>query len=205
MHLGERSSTYVFAAITLFLAALAGLIIPLASGGASRNADVAWTPPALTATRPMATATPAATRTPLATFTVQAPPTRQAPTATTAAMTAATPTAESTATPDVVVPPAPTETVTPAPMSDANNAPIARIAGDAVNLRAGPGTSFGILATASTGDTFAITGQSADGAPADGSAITKWWRVCCVAGGPAWVANDFIEIIGDTGAVPIAP
>ncbi len=203
MHIGERSSTYISAAITLFLAALAGLIIPLASGGASRDADAAWTPPTPTPTRLMTTATPAATRPPLPTFTVQARATRQAPTAT--ATTAATSTAAPTATPNATVAPAPTETVTPAPLSDANNAPIARIAGDAVNLRAGPGTSFGILATASTGDTFAITGQSADGAPADGSGITKWWRVCCVAGGPAWVANDFIEIIGDTGAVPIAP
>ncbi len=192
MHIGERSSTYVSAAITLFLAALAGLIIPLASGGASRDADAAWTPPTPTPTRLMATT--AATRTPLPTFTVQAPPTRQAPTAT----------ATTAATPDAVVPPAPTETVAPAPVSDANTAPIARIAGDAVNLRAGPGTSFGILATASTGDTFAITGQSADGAPAAGSGIRKWWRVCCVAGEPAWVANDFIEIIGGTDTVPAA-
>ena len=62
MHLGERSSTFVFAAITLFLAALAGLIIPLVSGGASRDADAAWTPPTLTSTRPIATVTIAGDR-----------------------------------------------------------------------------------------------------------------------------------------------
>lgn len=199
MHLGERSSTFVFAAITLFLAALAGLIIPLASGGASGDADAVWTPPTLTSTRPIATVTIAATRLPLPTSTVQAP-TRQAPTA-----IPPTPTAEPTATPGATVPPTPTETVTPAAVSDANSAPTARIAGAAVNLRAGPGTSFRILAAASTGDTFTITGQNADGAPADGNGIAKWWQVCCVAGGPAWVAGDFIEIIGDTGSVPIAP
>lgn len=201
MHLGERSSNYIFAAVTLFLAALAGLLIPLASGGASRSADAAWTPPTAAPTRQIvaATATSSAPQ-PTRAVQVQAQPTRQAPTATAIPATP-TLTAMPTTAPEITA--APTVTATPALAPEAN-APLARITGDAVNLRAGPGTSFRVVATAAAGDTFTVTGQAADSAPAGNSGLRKWWRVCCVAGEPAWAASDFIDIVGDAGLVPIA-
>jgi hypothetical protein len=71
------------------------------------------------------------------------------------------------------------------------------------NVRSGPALDAPIVAKANPGDTFEVTGRSADG---------EWWQICCVAGPadegdeatePAWVSSVVIELEGNADAVPV--
>jgi hypothetical protein len=130
-----------------------------------------------------ATPTPTKTPTPVATATPE-------PTAT----EAATPT--STATP---VPATATPTATPAgtPTPEPTPTPVAfgQPTKDDVNARKGPGTSYGKVGQIYTEDNLGVLGRNEDG---------TWLRVCCVAGQPAWVSREFLEVSGNLGAVPVA-
>ncbi len=100
----------------------------------------------LTASAPTATPSPAATLAPTST------PTDVPPTAT------ATPVPPT----DTAVPP--TATATPEPTSTATSAsPRAVVASQAANLRAGPGTTHPVIASAKQGDPLHVIGRNADG------------------------------------------
>lgn len=127
------------------------------------------------------TATPTATRLPTAT-----------PTATRMVMPTVTPTmtATPTATPTVTRVAMPTMTPTPTA-----SAPVAVVRADLLNVRAGPGPEFTVLALAAQGDRFTVEGRSADGA---------WWQVCCVLDEQrGWVAAAFVSTEGDIEQVPV--
>jgi hypothetical protein len=75
--------------------------------------------------------------------------------------------------------------------------------GSRANIRSGPSLDAPIVAKANPGDTFNITGKSADG---------EWWQVCCVRGPgdetgeateTAWLASVVAEIDGDIDAIPV--
>lgn len=73
--------------------------------------------------------------------------------------------------------------------------------GSRANVRSGPSLDAPIVAKANPGDTFEVTGKSADG---------EWWQICCVRGpadGPdaatesAWIASVVVETTGNAEAV----
>lgn len=206
MRTGDRSTNLLVAMITLALAGLVGVVLPLVSGSRPGGASVAWTRP--TATRaatplPEPTATEAVTPTPMETATsaptptatrLPATPTNTAgptstPTATAQPATAAPPTAAPSATPEATALPSPTAT----PEAGAVRAEVATTL---LNLRAGPGQGFGVVGLARAGQIFTATARSADGA---------WLQVCCVNDGPAWVAADYVTVTRRIEALPVVP
>ncbi len=44
-------------------------------------------------------------------------------------------------------------------------------------------------------DTLGVFGKSADG---------RWYKICCVNGGEAWIASQFAVLSGDTAAIAVA-
>lgn len=166
MPLRERTSLSLIVSLTaLALAVLAGAVIAFIGGGRSDPNALSWTPPAPTVPPatplPTLTATSAPTHAPSPTPSPAATATRVRPTETAA------------------------PTATPATTVVATVAAAARIRQGPANLRAGPGTEFGVAAVANEGETFEATGQTADGA---------WLRLCCVNGAPAWVASKLAEL-----------
>lgn len=72
---------------------------------------------------------------------------------------------------------------------------------NAVNVRLGPGTNYGLAGTANQGQEFTIVGSNAE---------KTWWLICCVNGKEAWVfgeltnrENDqFAQVVSDIPAAP---
>jgi hypothetical protein len=129
------------------------------------------------------------TRTPFPTFTAT-PATAPQPTATPAPAQPepAAPAAAAPAAP--VTEPSPTATPaqpTPAPAR-------LTITSDLVNVRGGPGTDFGLVGTAATGESFAVTGRNEAG---------DWWQICCVNGQPGWVFGE-LATVENAAAVALA-
>lgn len=97
----------------------------------------------------------------------------------------------------------PVEEATPEPTATATPQPKLIVAQDAVNLRLGPGTDYGLAGDASTGQTFDITGKNQAG---------DWWQFCCVNGQQAWIFGqlvttenaDNVAIITDLPPKPVA-
>ncbi|HHW88863.1 MAG TPA: SH3 domain-containing protein [Chloroflexi bacterium] len=96
------------------------------------------------------------------------------------AVNAAAP-AEATAAPAVEATP------TPAP------APKLTIDQDAVNVRLGPGTNYGLAGVVSRGQEFTIVGRDQN---------EDWWLICCVNGKEVWV-NDELTSERDEGSVAV--
>lgn len=119
---------------------------------------------------------------------------------------AAPPEPTATATPQTItVDAAPPPAATTAPVEEAAAAPTATAAPqprltvkqDLVNLRLGPGTSYGLAGTANNGDTYDIKGKSADG---------QWWLICCINGKDAWIFGELATVEnGDQAPVAEAP
>lgn len=65
-----------------------------------------------------------------------------------------------------------------------------------LNVRAGPGRDFAVLAQVDTGTELAVVGRSAD---------DSWLAVCCANGQAGWVIADdeFIRYDGDIAALPV--
>jgi SH3-like domain-containing protein len=83
------------------------------------------------------------------------------------------------------------ETATPAPQ------PRLTVQQNLVNVRLGPGTTFGLAGTANQGDAYDVKGKSADG---------QWWLVCCINGKEAWVFGELATVEnGDLSQVVEAP
>ena len=95
--------------------------------------------------------------------------------------------------PTVEAPPAQTPVAAPG-SSGAGQAPATAIAtiGEDVNVRSGPGTEYDRMGGATAGETYTITGKSADGA---------WWQID-FAGQPGWINAPFVTAT-DTENVPV--
>jgi hypothetical protein len=62
--------------------------------------------------------------------------------------------------------------------------PTLKIEADIVNVRLGPGTTFGLVGTANQGQRFDIKGRNAD---------KSWYLICCVNGQEGWVNTEFTD------------
>ena len=127
------------------------------------------------------------TRTPVPTYT----PTPIAPTPEVAA---AAPTVAPADTP--IIQPTAAATALQDPNTPTPQAPTAQLTinSDLVNVRSGPGTEFGPVGTAATGETFAVVARNAQG---------DWWQVCCFAGQNGWVFGELATVANADG-VPVA-
>ena len=74
--------------------------------------------------------------------------------------------------------------------------PTGYVATSLLNLRAGPGTGYTILAHIPQGVALSLTGRN----PAAGA----WWQVS-YQGQPGWVAGDYLRTAGPVDQVPNAP
>lgn len=72
---------------------------------------------------------------------------------------------------------------------------------NAVNVRLGPGTDYGLAGTVNQGQEFTIVGSNVE---------KNWWLICCVNGKEVWVFGDltnreneqFAQVITDIPAAP---
>lgn len=200
MTTGKQSASLILSLVTILLAVIAGVAIPLASGGGLREEALAWTPPpSRTAT---STAHMAARATPTLPprLTATSEPTHLPPPATPAITpVVATVPSEPTATLTPTALPTPTATEQPTPTPSPTftpAAPIARVIAEPVNLRSGPGTDFPPLGIARLGEVYTLQGRSADGG---------WYQICCVRDAPAWISASLIATEGITETLPILP
>ena len=150
-----------------------GLATLLAGCGLFGSSDTAPTAIPTRTPFPTFTSTPVAESTPTAT---PAPAQPQA-----AATSPVAPTAET--------PP----TATPAPPTPPAAARLT-VTSDLVNVRSGPGTDFGLVGTAATGESFEVTGRNEAG---------DWWQICCVNGQPGWVFGE-LATVENAAAVQLA-
>ncbi len=188
---------YLLSIFIIVVAALIGLMIPVASGG-----SFPWqTPPTAIVRLPTPTPTMTPTPSPTATFT-PVPPTPTptmtptfTPTPVPTAEAVVSPTVESTAEVTATVAVTVTATVTPTGAPTATVAVTLTIAYDGVRVRGGPGTDYPVIGAAQTGDVFDVTGRNAEG---------TWWQVCCLAGGrDGWVFGGLVTLSGDGEQVPV--
>ncbi len=202
MPTGKQSASLILSLATILLAAVAGIVIPLASGSVPQETALGWTPPPSRTATSFTRSAAVPTRTLPARWSATPQPTTPVPTVTptmTPVVVAASP--EPAATPALTVPSTPTAaappTSTPQPTPTATPAaPRARVLAEPVNLRAGPGTDFPPLGIARLGDVYVLQGRSADG---------EWYQVCCVRAAPAWINASLIATEGITDTLPVIP
>jgi anionic cell wall polymer biosynthesis LytR-Cps2A-Psr (LCP) family protein/uncharacterized protein YraI len=88
----------------------------------------------------------------------------------------------------------PTETVTITTPSPGLPGPQVHVPlGDQVNVRTGPGVRYAVLGQLNEEQFAALAGKSEDG---------QWWQIQ-FQGQLGWVAADFVQVIGDTAAIPV--
>lgn len=94
----------------------------------------------------------------------------------------------------------PTNTPEPSPTPTPRAILIVEQAG--INVRQGPGTTFGTAGTANQGQTFDIISKNEAG---------DWWQVCCINGEPGWVFGQLARVenaenvkVGENLAAPPA-
>jgi hypothetical protein len=91
--------------------------------------------------------------------------------------------------------PTPTATATPTATSTPGVAVVKPGPAQGLNVRAGPSTSYPILATLRAGSRLTPVGRDADG---------RWVEVCCVADGqPGWVLADLVDLAVDIASLPV--
>ena len=90
-----------------------------------------------------------------------------------------TPIPTPTATPTIALPTS-TPTITPTPF--------VVVANGLVSLRSGPGPDYPLVAQLGPNIPVAITGQNPEG---------TWYEICCVNGGPVWVAQAHVQTVND--------
>ncbi|MEZ4582687.1 MAG: SH3 domain-containing protein, partial [Caldilineaceae bacterium] len=93
---------------------------------------------------------------------------------------------EATPTPE----PAPEPTATPTPEAK----PQFVVTQDIVNVRQGPGTTYGIVGSVNNGTPLDIIGKNEAG---------DWWQICCVNGEPGWIFGQ-LGSASDTETVAVA-
>ena len=150
-----------------------------------------------------AQATPLPTRTPLPTFTPTSEVAVAAPTVAPVEQPAqeqpAQPGQEQPAQPPAQdQPAAPADTPTPAPTPTPQSAQL--VLNDVVNVRSGPGTTYGLLGSEQSGTTFRITGKNPEG---------TWWQID-YKGNTGWVFGQLVAVTGGEGVavaqnIPPAP
>lgn len=135
-------------------------------------------------------ATPEPTRTPVPTFT----PTPEIVQATLPAVE----TQPAAATPVVDAPPAATaELPAPSATPGATETLVAAqltIAGEAVNVRSGPATTYELVGVAAAGERFPVTGRNEAG---------DWWQICCIGDRPGWVFGELATVENGQGVAVI--
>ncbi|MEZ4729509.1 MAG: SH3 domain-containing protein [Caldilineaceae bacterium] len=98
----------------------------------------------------------------------------------------------------------PSPTATPAASAEAPTAAAPTSAPNAlrlvvnsplVNVRAGPGTTYQVLATVERGQEYNIIGKNGAG---------DWWRFCCINDEPAWVIGELVDVDGDAESAPVS-
>jgi hypothetical protein len=174
-----------------------GSVIPLPATPTLQLADTAQ-PPAPTSTG-AATATPLSTLALTPDLTPVAPgetPPSGIPTTPTVAEVGALPVPQATPTPQqppspILIPTdtpvsLPTATPTPSPT------PFVLVEAGLVNLRAGPGVDYPLVAQLGPNIPVAIVGQNPEGA---------WYQICCVNGDSVWVAKNHVMAINDTTTI----
>ncbi len=108
-----------------------------------------------------------------------------------------------TATEEVILPtdtPAPPTdtpipvTDTPAPTPEPTVQPAAVFSGQVVNVRSGPGTSYGLIGRMNAGQRYPVTGKNPDG---------SWWQID-YSGQTGWVTGSLVTTEGAIDAVQVA-
>jgi len=64
---------------------------------------------------------------------------------------------------------------------------------NAVNVRLGPGTNYGVAGAVNQGEQFTIVGRDQN---------KDWWQICCVNGKEVWISDDLTSE-SDEGAVAV--
>lgn len=77
-----------------------------------------------------------------------------------------------------------TVTTTTAGAPTAAPTPGLKVEADVINVRTGPGTSYGLVGTATIGQKFDIKGRTDD---------KTWYLICCVNGQQGWVNTEFTD------------
>ncbi len=141
------------------------------------------------------------TRTPKPTFTptpLQTPTPLVLPTATpvqAGARPSDTPLAAPTNTPLPTATPLPPTDTPPPPTPTPLPQPVVIVNSDRVNVRAGPGTAYGIIGQVTRGTRLQVQGRNPAG---------DWWQVCCVNGQAGWIIDNLVTREGDFGGVQVA-
>ncbi len=122
-------------------------------------------------------------------------PLERLPTPTVLPMTA-TPTGAPTATVTRPAPtPPPTSTASPTVSPTPGSAVVKPGPAQGLNVRAGPGTAYTVLATLRAGSRLTPVGRDAEG---------RWVEVCCVAGDePGWVLAELVDLAVDLASLPV--
>jgi uncharacterized protein YraI len=68
------------------------------------------------------------------------------------------------------------------------------IAGETVNVRSGPATTFDAIGSAANGESFPIVARNAQG---------DWWQICCINDQPGWVFGE-LAMVANADNVAIA-
>ncbi len=92
----------------------------------------------------------------------------------------------------------PTDSPTPMPTGTPTPAyPEAVVSTETLNLRAGPGTVYGIVGQVLAGQRFRITGRNGVG---------DWLQICCPAGAnrESWISADFAQSNRPVSSLPVA-
>lgn len=88
----------------------------------------------------------------------------------------------------------PTPTPEPEPTATPEPAPRLFVDIDIVNVRQGPGTTYGLVGTADRDQELEIIGKNEAG---------DWWQICCVNGEPGWIFGDLARV-ENTESVAVA-
>ncbi len=161
----------------LMLVLLSGCSIPFFSGPEpTATPDARSMVPTFTPT-PVGQQAPAVEQ-PVQPVVVQEEPVQEEVQAAPAAEQSASPTPE----------PAPTETPTPEPKA------VIVVTQDLVNIRQGPGTTYGLVGSVSNGTELEILGKNEQG---------DWWQICCVNGEPGWIFGQ-LGSASNTESVAVA-
>ena len=94
--------------------------------------------------------------------------------------------------PPTDTPPPPTDT--PAPTLEPTVQPAAVFSGQVVNVRSGPGTSYGLIGRLNAGQRYPATGKNPDG---------SWWQID-FGGQAGWVIGNLVQSEGAVDAVQVA-
>ncbi len=96
---------------------------------------------------------------------------------------------------EMVATPTSTPTRTPTPTATPGIAVVKPGPAQGLNVRAGPGTDYPVLATLPAGSRLTPVGRDAE---------NRWVQVCCVSGAQyGWVLAELVELAGDLAALPV--